>query len=254
MSLFRSIVLTILALFGTETAAFFCFSRVCGLGTEFFLLFLAVQAAFHLVIALFLVLNRAFFYNTRSGAAEETVNAANKISLFRISMLPFLFFLILASQRQNIGPALVISTALTFLSDFIDGRLARARDMETCMGKILDSASDYLLLGTTAAAFFFYGLIKTWLFGIIIGRLFINALGMMILSLVRKKLTPQTTFFGKIAIAAIMILMVLESAALFAGTAPWMIFVEIAAGAVIGVSVIDKALYFTCTVKAASRT
>jgi hypothetical protein len=186
MTLVWSIILTSLTLFGVETLVFACLSRVYGLGMEFFLQFLTVQTAFHLVIVLFLAANRAFFYNMRGGAVEKRVNLANKITLFRISMLPFLFFLILASQRVNIGPALVISTALTFLSDFIDGRLARAWNMETQMGKILDSASDYLLLGTTAAAFFFFGVIKTWLFGIITGRLLINAMGMMILSLIRK--------------------------------------------------------------------
>jgi hypothetical protein len=38
--------------------------------------------------------------------------------------------------------------------------------------------------------------------------------------------------------------MVLESAAMFLGSPFWMFYAEIAAGIVIGVSVIDKALYF----------
>ncbi|MDR2144645.1 MAG: CDP-alcohol phosphatidyltransferase family protein [Treponema sp.] len=211
---------------------------------NFFVLFLAAQTGFDLVISVFLVLNRGFFYNIHSGNAETRVNLSNKITLFRITMLPFLIFLIYASRKQDAGPALVISIALTFLSDFVDGRLARAKNLETYMGTILDSASDYLILGATAATLCFFALIKTWLFLLIAGRLLIHSLGMMVLCFVRKKLSPQTTFFGKFTIAVIMVFMVLESAALFLGRPFWMDYAEIATGAVIVLSIIDKAVYF----------
>ncbi|MDR1506270.1 MAG: CDP-alcohol phosphatidyltransferase family protein [Treponema sp.] len=249
MSLVYSIVSTVVMLFLGETAVFFVLSRVYGFGTEFFLLFLAVQAGFDLIILTFLILNRSFFYIVQSGQAETRVNVSNKITLFRITMLPFLLFLIFASQKRLVGPALVIATALTFLSDFVDGRIARAKNLETYMGKILDSASDYLVLGIIAAAFCFFGLLKTWLFILIAGRLLIHSLGMMILCLIRKKLSPQTTFFGKFTIAAIMVFLVLESAALFFGRPFWMAYVEIALGVIMVLSVIDKLVYFTGILK-----
>lgn len=215
-----------------------------GFSTDFFVLFLAAHAGFDLVISVFLILNRGFFYNIHSGEAENTVNLSNKITLFRITMLPFLIFLIYASRKQSIGPALVIFIALTFLSDFVDGRLARAKNLETYMGTILDSASDYLVLGAIAATLCFFRLIKTWLFLFIAGRLFIHSLGMMILYFVRKKLSPQTTILGKVTIAVIMVFLVFESAALFLGRPLWMNYAEIAVGAVIFLSIIDKVVYF----------
>jgi phosphatidylglycerophosphate synthase len=244
-----SIVSTIVAFFLGESAVFFILSRLYGFRTDFFLLFLTVEAGFDLVVSVFLALNRSFFYNIRSGEAESRVNLSNKITLFRITMLPFLIFLIYASQKQNVGPALVVFIALTFLSDFVDGRLARAKNLETYMGKILDSASDYLVLGATAAALCFFRRIKTWLFLLIAGRLFIHSLGMMILYLVRKKLSPQTTILGKVTIAVIMIFLVLESAALFLGRPLWMDYAEIAVGAVIFLSVVDKVAYFVKSLK-----
>jgi len=241
-----------LFLYGAETALFFGACRVYGLGDAFFMLFWAVQTAFCAVIAGFLLLNRPSFYNVHTNMRETRVNFANKITLFRISMLPFLVFLIFASNRRSVGPSLLIALAVTFASDFLDGRIARTKRLETHIGRILDSASDYVLLGTTAWAFFFFKVIKTWLFLLIIGRLFINALGMMILSLVRKKLLPQTTRLGKIAIAAIMILFVIETAAAIFGPWPWVAWIECAAAAVIGLSVIDKLLYFIRSMQAAT--
>ena len=249
MSLVSSIVATMLALFAVESAAFYAICRSYGLETGFFLIFLAAQAGFHTLIVLLLMYKKEFFYNVRSGVPEKTVNLCNQVTLFRITMLPFLLFLIFASQKIPVGLALVISTALTFLSDFVDGRLARTKNMETYMGKILDSASDYLLLGTTTGGFFLFARLKTWLFALIAGRLCINALGMLILSLIRKRLSPQTTFFGKVAIAAIMVLLVLESGALMLGPPVWMVYVELAAGITIGLSVIDKIVYFASELK-----
>jgi phosphatidylglycerophosphate synthase len=208
-------------------------------------------------IMVFLILNRRHFYNFQSGKRETMVNGANKITLFRISMLPFLVFLLLAVERfsgripgRSAGPLLVFAFAVTFLSDFIDGKLARVRKLETYIGKILDSGSDYMLLGATAVSFFFFKLLKPWLFWIIIGRLFINALGMFTLFLVRKKLSPQTTIFGKVAIAAIMVLFVLESASIslpgsIGGIFPSIIrYIEIGTGVLLLLSVVDKIIYF----------
>jgi phosphatidylglycerophosphate synthase len=244
-----SIISTVAAFFLGESAVFFILSRLYGFNVGYFLLFLAAEAGFDLVISVFLILNQGFFFNIRSGGAELRVNLSNKITLFRITMLPFLIFLIYASRTRSVGPALVISIALTFLSDFVDGRLARAKNLETYMGKILDSASDYLVLGATTAALCFFRQIKTWLFLLIAGRLFIHSLGMMILYLVRKKLSPQTTILGKVTIAAIMVFLVLESAVLFLGRPLWMDYVEIAVGAVIFLSVIDKVVYFAKSLK-----
>jgi phosphatidylglycerophosphate synthase len=209
----------------------------------FLVLFFAAQIIFYLVLFLFLVSNKKLFYNTLNNQKEIRVNAANKVTLFRVTMLPFLVLLTLVSQHYPAGPVvLTVAFALTFASDFFDGRIARTWKLETYIGKILDSASDYLLLGITAGAFFFFKLLQPWLFWVIIGRLFFNSLVMLILFLVHRKLRPQTTPLGKIAIAAIMILLVIEAAKPL-GLPGWITYIEIAAALLIGVSVIDKIIY-----------
>jgi phosphatidylglycerophosphate synthase len=257
MSLVVSIVITISAYFAGEAGIFFLLSGIFSFPRDFFLIYLSVHLAFQLGIAAFLIISRRQFYNLHSGQGETRVNGANKITLFRISMLPFLVFLLLAVERfpgKNTGPVLVIALALTFLSDLIDGRIARTKKLETYIGKILDSGSDYMLLGATAVSFFYFRLIRPWLFWIIIGRLFINALSMFVLFLVRKKLSPQTTIFGKVAIAAIMVLFVIEAAVIAlggisTGVLPLIVrYAEIAVCILIVLSVIDKILYFVRSV------
>ena len=229
-----------------QSAFFFGFFRVWLFPVNFLLLFFAVQLIFCLVIFLFLLKNTDLFYNIQTGKQETNVNAANKITLFRITMLPFLVFLTLVSQNCgnsiSAGPALTIAFALTFVSDFLDGRVAKARKLESYIGKILDSASDYLLLGVCAVAFFYFKLLKPWLFTVIIIRLLLNAVVMLILFSVHRKLRPQTTPLGKTAIAVIMILLVVEAAKPL-GLPQWVDYIEPAAAVIIGVSMIDKLLY-----------
>ncbi|MDR1142926.1 MAG: CDP-alcohol phosphatidyltransferase family protein [Spirochaetaceae bacterium] len=242
MPLVISAVKTLLVHGVIQSAAFFIFYRLWGFPVFFLLLFLGVQMVFHLGVLIFLVKNRRLFYKINGGQRETCVNAANKITLFRITTIPFLVFLTLVSQRFQARPVLAAAFALTFASDFLDGWIARTWRLETYIGRILDSASDYLLLGVLTGALFFFKRVSSWLFWLIIGRLLLNVLVMFVLFLVHKKLRPQTTPLGKTAIAAIMVLLVMEAAKPM-GLPGWIIHIERAAALVIGLSVIDKLVY-----------
>ncbi|MDR2552295.1 MAG: CDP-alcohol phosphatidyltransferase family protein [Treponema sp.] len=255
MALARSIIKTLLAYCLIQVLVFFVFFRLWGFSGSFFLLFLGVQLVFYPAILVFLLKNQAYFYHIRSGERETVLNGANKITLFRISMLPLLVFLTRYCTAKPgspaaAGPVLAGAFALTFATDFVDGRIARTRGLETYIGRILDSVSDYLLLGVSAGAFFFFRILKPWLFWAITGRLIFNSLVMLILFLVRKELRPQTTPMGKLAIAVIMILLVIEAAqpvlrnlAPPGATARWIGRAELAAAMVIVISMIDKLIY-----------
>ena len=252
MSLVVSIVKTLAFFFLLQGIAFAALLKLWLFPPDLVLIFFAVQLIFYLGIFFFLVKNRRLFYNIWNGEQETKVNGANKITLFRITMLPFLVFLTLISQQWGgprgkalspaAGPVLTAAFALTFASDFFDGRLARVKKLETYIGRILDSASDYLLLGIITGAFFYFKLIKPWIFLVIIIRLFLNALVMLTLMLVHRKLQPQTTPLGKIAIASIMVLLVME-AAMVPWLERWIPWAEGAAALIIGVSMIDKIVY-----------
>ena len=248
MSLIVSITKTLLFYFLLQSAAFLCVFRLWMFPFNYVLLFFTFQFVFYCIIFLFLIKNKNLFYKTANGEKETSLNSANKITLLRITMLPFLILLTLVSQKYVKHTSLADNFlltgafALTFATDFIDGQLVRIKKNETYIGKILDSTSDYLLLGITAGAFYYFELLPPWLFLIIIIRLFLNALVMLILFLVQKKLSPQTTFLGKTAIAVIMVLLVLKAANMTAYLR-WIHWAEDAAAVLIGISIIDKIIY-----------
>lgn len=228
-----------------ESASFFAVARTYIFSLIFFIIFLSVQTAFCIAVALFLIINTGLFFNTNTGEVLSYVNLPCKITLFRITMIPSVIFLIIALKTWPVGPVLAPFIGLACLSDIFDGYISRRRNEVTFMGKILDSSSDYLLLGIAAIAYYFYDLLPSWLFWLILCRLLLHSTGMMILFLFRKRLIPQTTILGKIAIAASMVLFVFKPAALLS---PLLMhatnFVEISAGILIALSIVDKGIFF----------
>ncbi|MDR3139765.1 MAG: CDP-alcohol phosphatidyltransferase family protein [Treponema sp.] len=234
----------------TEGAVFFFIARMFSFPLKFFFVFLGVQTAFHLGIFFFLTHNAPLFYNTKTKKRFSRINMANKVTLLRLTMLPFLLFLILAFQHYPVGFILLPVIGLTFFTDLIDGRLSRAKNEETPIGKILDSVSDYLLLGGIGIVYWIFRLLPPWLFAVLLARLFIQSLLMMILFLIQKRPEPQSTFFGKITVAAAMILFVAEPAAIvLAFLPPYIRNLEIILGALIGISLVDKGIFFIAALK-----
>jgi phosphatidylglycerophosphate synthase len=174
------------------------------------------------------------------------VNLANKITLLRLSLLPSIFFLILAAKDYDIAPVLFTALGVAFITDMIDGRLSRARNEVTRIGRIMDSVSDYSLLLVIAVAYRVFGIIPSWLFWIIFGRLLFQALGMLAILVVKGNVEPQPTILGKIAIATTMSLFALEVLKLVAPPSILGLFpyIESAAGIIVAVSVVDKGYYF----------
>ncbi|MCL2318510.1 MAG: CDP-alcohol phosphatidyltransferase family protein [Treponema sp.] len=210
----------------------------------FFCFFLIAQTAFLAIAGLLLVINRKFFYLVKTGKILGSVNLASRITLFRITMIPPIFFLILAIKNYHTGPVLALFTGLACLSDLFDGYISRRFNEETFMGKILDSSCDYMLLGLLAIGYYIYGLLAAWLFWLLISRLLLHSLGMLALFLLRRKLVPQTTIFGKIAVAVSMVFFVYKPAALiFPVLNAGMKFIEISAGILIALSLADKVIY-----------
>jgi phosphatidylglycerophosphate synthase len=230
---------------GIETLLFFLISLIYRFRGGLFLLFLGIQSFFNLIVLLYLISRRHYFFIVATGERLTRVNGANKITLFRITMLPLLLCLILAAQDYPLFPVLLPLIILTFLTDIADGLVSRINRERTFIGQILDSAGDYLVLGLMAIIYSIFKLLPVWIFLLILFRLLFHALCMTILYRVRKKLEPRTTLFGKIAIASMMVLFVAEAAGvILPRIRGFIIYVEIAAGALTGLSVIDKAVYF----------
>lgn len=244
--LFSSIVRITSGFCFAEILAYTLVALAFNFSLVFSLAFLLLEVAFHVALLLFLGYSQNFFYIDATGRRLEKVNVANIITLLRISMLPFILFLIIAARTHAVAPILIPVLALTFLTDMVDGRLSRARNEVTYIGRILDSVSDYSLLVVIATAFCSFAMLPAWLFGCIFFRFAFQAIGMFILLMTRGKVEPQPTIFGKVTVATTMLLLALEALKFIAPPEASGLFkiIELVAGAIIGLSVIDKAVYF----------
>jgi len=104
---------------------------------------------------------------------EVIMNLPNKITLFRVCMIPiFLVFLLVPgiSYGQWIAAGIFIIAAL---SDFLDGYIARKRNLVTNFGKFMDPLADKLLVCSALICFVEMRLIASWIVIIIIAREFI---------------------------------------------------------------------------------
>lgn len=166
--------------------------------------FLIHITLWHALLLLFLVLHKSEFVNSDNGVVLEKVNLANIITLCRISSVPLIAFLLKQHHIRSILIILSIALALIFLTDLFDGFIARKFNQETGIGKMLDSMSDYSLLGLVSIVYFQLGLLPHWFFYLILGRLMFQTGGMAFFMLLKFPMEIKSTYGGKITIAATM--------------------------------------------------
>jgi CDP-diacylglycerol--glycerol-3-phosphate 3-phosphatidyltransferase len=87
------------------------------------------------------------------------MNLPNKLTMFRLCMVPVMvIFLLLPASvipwQVAYGVGLVVF-ALTSLTDMLDGKIARARNLITNFGKFMDPVADkFMVIGTFLAMLF----------------------------------------------------------------------------------------------------
>lgn len=101
------------------------------------------------------------------------MNLPNKITLFRVAMIPiFLIFMLVPGipYGRYIAAAIFIIAAL---SDMLDGYIARKNNLVTNFGKFMDPLADKLLVSSALICFVELKLVPAWIVIIIISREFI---------------------------------------------------------------------------------
>lgn len=100
------------------------------------------------------------------------MNIANKLTLFRVILVPIFVYFILSDIKngQFIGTSIFIVAALT---DFLDGYLARKYNLVTTFGKFIDPLADKILTMSAFILLVEMQVIGSWGVIIIIAREFI---------------------------------------------------------------------------------
>ena len=102
------------------------------------------------------------------------MNLPNKLTVLRVIMVPFFVFFMLT----NVGGAANKWIALAIfceasLTDMLDGKIARARNLVTNFGKFMDPLADKLLVCSAMICMIPSGKLEAWFVIIIIAREFI---------------------------------------------------------------------------------
>ena len=102
------------------------------------------------------------------------MNLPNKLTVLRVLMVPFfvLFMLTDIGGAANKWIALAIFCVAS-LTDMLDGKIARARNLVTNFGKFMDPLADKLLVCSAMICMITTGQLAAWIVIIIIAREFI---------------------------------------------------------------------------------
>lgn len=102
------------------------------------------------------------------------MNLPNKLTVLRVIMVPFfvLFMLTDLGGGANKWIALAIFCVAS-LTDMLDGKIARARNLVTNFGKFMDPLADKLLVCSAMICLIATGKLAAWIVIIIIAREFI---------------------------------------------------------------------------------
>lgn len=136
------------------------------------------------------------------------MNLANKLTMFRVIVVPFfVFFMCFSAVPLRFLWALILF-ALASITDMLDGKVARKYNMVTDFGKFLDPLADKILVAATLICFVELGWTSAWVVFIILAREFIvSGIRLVAASSDKKKVIPAN-IWGKLKTAVTMVAMV----------------------------------------------
>jgi len=103
---------------------------------------------------------------------REFLNLPNAITLTRIALIPvFLWFTFFESRLDSFIAAMVY--AVTGATDFLDGWVARRKNLVTVIGKLLDPLADKLIVMAALVMLVHLGRVAAWVVIVVMAREFI---------------------------------------------------------------------------------
>ncbi len=97
------------------------------------------------------------------------LNLPNKITLFRIFLVPLIIVFLISPSMWSCFIAAIIF-GLAAISDWLDGHIARVTNEVTVLGKLLDPIADKLLITSALVPLVELGRVSAWIVVVIIGR------------------------------------------------------------------------------------
>ena len=186
----------------------------------------------------------------RENASGVSLNAANTVTLLRMVLIP-VFLLVLLADWPHWFQAPALASALRpwiaagvfgvlAATDGVDGYLARSRNEVTTFGKFLDPLADKLLVTAALLALIELEVLPSWIAFVIIAREFIVSGLRMVASAEGSVIAASD--YGKLKtvlqIAAILLFIVKDSAAIANRGADVGMWVQAVAWTIMGAAVV----------------
>lgn len=136
------------------------------------------------------------------------MNLPNKLTLFRVILIPFFLFFLLSgnggAHSRWIALGIFVVASLT---DLLDGKIARKYHLVTNFGKFMDPLADKLLVCSAMIAFIELGQMPSWIVIIIISREF--AISGFRLVAADNDVVIAASWWGKIKTVSQMVMVIL---------------------------------------------
>jgi len=139
----------------------------------------------------------------------------NAVSVARLLGVPVFLWLVLGPKADAWAVALLIASAV---SDWLDGKIARALNQQSRLGEALDPAADRLYIAATLVALAVRAIIPWWLVALLAARELVVAGA---LGLLKRRLgfgALQVSFAGKAATLCLLYAFPLLLVGTYAGT------------------------------------
>ena len=97
------------------------------------------------------------------------LNLANKLTMLRVVMIPA-FVIVLYADFEGCRYVALALFAIASFTDFLDGYIARSRNLVTDCGKFMDPLADKVLVMTAMLMFVCWGLMPAWVLAVVLAR------------------------------------------------------------------------------------
>jgi len=107
-----------------------------------------------------------------NGKPVPVVNVANVLTFARMVLVPVFGLMVLASGMTDVGWRIAAGATfvLASITDYVDGWVARSRNLVTSFGKVADPIADKALTGTALVLLSFYDQLAWWVTIVILVR------------------------------------------------------------------------------------
>jgi cardiolipin synthase len=135
---------------------------------------------------------------------DRIVTWPNVLSAARLAGVPVFLWLVLGPRTATGDIIAAAVLGLAGISDWLDGKLARALNQTSELGKRLDPAADRLYIAVTIIGLAVRGIMPWWLFAAIAAREVFMLLGLIVLRRRTDYYGLQVSFVGKAAMMCLM--------------------------------------------------